>query len=35
MGLIKSSQETYGRILNHIIIGEQDRTQLTMSEDSL
>ena len=35
MGLIKSSQETYGRIFNHVRIGEYDWTRLDMSEDSL
>ena len=35
MGLIKSNQETYGRILNHVCIEEHDPTQINMCEESL
>ena len=35
MVFIKSSQETDGRILNHVCIGENYLTRLKMSEDYL
>ena len=35
MGLIKLSQETDGKILNHVQIGGHDWTQLNMFEDCI